>query len=324
MDFIRGWTGLLADYKVIERIINRHSALFGQASVSDVSVFETASFNLVFKFVCSENKYVLKVMKKGAKDEFTIMQEAGKHISVPSPLSYGEIDDDEYLLMTRAPGKETQSLLKSMDKIKRAGFVHYSAGILAKLHRSTCNIHESDHVQSTRLTSVNKLDRRLTSLGIPNWQGLSTLQAMEPDSTGDICLVHGRYFPSNIMLDKSGITSVIDWSQSFWGSPLHDVGYALFMMNSLGLDAALFLRSYLDEWSKPVVTELNNANSLTAPDEILSSLPYYETLAAVEFYTIGIRIQQDPKLHEIFHSPQYAWSLKAIAAGEQVAVGLCG
>ncbi len=314
----------MADYKVIERIINRHSALFGQASVSDVSVFETASFNLVFKFVCSENNYVLKVMKKGAKNEFTIMQEAGRHISVPSPLSYGEIDDDEYLLMTRAPGKETQSLLQAMDKIKRAGFVHFSAGILAKLHRSTIDTHKSDTVNSTRLTSVEELDNRLTNLGIPAWQGLSALQAMKPDSSGDICLVHGRYFPSNIMLDKSGITSVIDWSESFWGSPLHDIGSALFMLNSLGLDAALFLRSYIDEWSKPVVSDLNTANSLTSPDEILSSLPYYETLAAVEIDTRSIRIQQDPKLFEMFNSPQYAWSLKAIAAGEQVAVGLCG
>lgn len=314
----------MADYKVIERIINRHSALFGQASVSDVSVFETASFNLVFMFVCSDNNYVLKVMKKGAKDEFTIMQEAGKHISVPSPLSYGEIDDDEYLLMTRAPGKETQSLLKSMDKIKRAGFVHFSAGILAKLHRSTINIHKPDIVNSTRLTTVQALDRRLTQLGFPKWKGLSALQAMEPDSADDVSLVHGRYFPSNIMLDKSGITGVIDWSESFWGSPLHDVGSALFMLNSLGLDAALFLRSYLDEWSKPFMTDLNTTNSLKAPEEILLSLPYYETIAAVELYTMGIMIQQDQKLYEIFHSPQYSWSLKAIAAGEQVAIGLCG
>ena len=64
----------MSDYKVIERIINRHSALFGQASVSDVTVFETAAFNLVFLFVCSEKNYVLKVMKKGAKNEFTINQ----------------------------------------------------------------------------------------------------------------------------------------------------------------------------------------------------------------------------------------------------------
>ena len=88
----------MTDHQVIERIIDRHSALFGQASVSDISVIETSSFNLVFLFVCAEKKYVLKVMKKGAKNEFTIIQEAGRHISVPSPLSYGEIDDDEYTL----------------------------------------------------------------------------------------------------------------------------------------------------------------------------------------------------------------------------------
>lgn len=314
----------MADYKVIERIIDRHDALFGQASVSDITVFETGSFNLLFLFVCSEKRYVLKVMKKGAKNEFTIMQEAGRHINVPTPLSYGDIDDDEYLLMARSPGKEAQSRLNSMDKIKRAGFVHFSAGILAKLHRSTINIHKPDMVNSTRLTSVEKLDDKLTNLGFPKWQGLSALQAMKPDSECDVCLVHGRYFPSNVMFDKSGITSVIDWSQSFWGSPLHDIGGALFMLNSLGLDAGLFLRSYLDEWSKPIMTDLNKSITLKAPAEILLALPFYETLAAAELYVMSLRIQQDSKLYEIVHSPQYSWSLRAIAAGKELAEGLCG
>ena len=309
----------MSDVLLIERIIKHHSSLFGNASITDITVFETASFNMLFFFQCASKNYVLKVIKKDAKREFHVMKEAQKHIAVPAALSYGEIDDDEYLLMERASGKDAQTLLNSMDKIKRAGFVHFAACILAKLHRSTFNILMPDIVPITRHNLVDGIDKTLTHLGVTDWRGISTLKAMEPKTSHETCLVHGRFFPSNLLLDKSGISSVIDWAESSWGTPLIDLGRSLFVFSSLGLDASLFLRSYLDERFKPVITADSNKNSVKSPDDILSLLPFYETYAAVEFYIFGIKMNRDPKLFDVLHSPQYAWTLKSIKAAEAIA-----
>ncbi|MBU1024082.1 aminoglycoside phosphotransferase family protein [bacterium] len=309
----------MSDIKVIERIIKHHSSLFGNASVTDISVFETASFNMIFFFQCGSRSYVLKVLKKDAKKEFQVMKEAEKHIAVPSALSYGEIDDDEYLLMERAQGKDAQTLLNTMDKIKRAGFVHYAACILAKLHRSTLNIQKPDSIPISNHSLVDDLNKTLTRLGVNDWSGISTLKAMEPRVPDETCLAHGRFFPTNLLLDKSGISCVIDWAASTWSSPLIDLGRTLFVFSSLGLDASLFLRSYLDERFKLVITANTNNNSVKSPDDIIPLLPFYETYAAIEFYIFGIKMNQDPKLYDVLHSPQYAWLIKSIQAADTIA-----
>ena len=308
---------------IFEKIISRHQGLFGGVSARDISLVEPTSTNLVFFFQHAEKKYALKVMPEGAKTEFSTMEEAGKHISVPKPLSYGQIDKDEYLLMQLAPGKNAQDVMPSAVAQMKLRFVDLSAKVLARLHRSTMNIRESQRLKTDRLLTVEDVKKDLESLGVDDWQGLARLRSMEKElPESEICLVHGDYTPSNIMIDKNGITGIIDWEDALWGSPLYDVGFSLFVFRATGLDARLFLRSYIEEWFNPVQTDLNSHVVNEPPKDINEALPYYEALAAVEFYTFSIYAKRNPNVAKLINRPDNSWQLKAITAAEKFALEL--
>ena len=308
------------DYEILERIVSRHETMFGQAGVTDITAFETTSFNFIFFFQCADKQFVLKVMKKGAKNEFTVMSEAKKHIDVPNPLSFGEIDDDEYLLMERAPGKDAKSLLNSMDMQDKANYLFNSAKILAKLHRSTFRIRPHDRLITSRFITADEIKEEMTKMGFGDWSGLRALKAMEQDDDPEnVCLVHGRFIPSNLMMHEKKVSGVVDWSESFWGSPFYDLGYTLFILNTLGLDASLFLRSYKEEWSKPFKTDLKQETRLHVLENMRELLPYFETLAAIDLHVLSLRIRKDPKLVEIINHPANEWIIKAIDAADRVA-----
>lgn len=315
----------MTDYELLERIISRHSTLFGQSSIRDITVLNTSSFNLVFFFKSSDTDFVLKVMKKGAKNEFIAMQEAGKHVVVPEALSYGPIDNDEYLLMKRAKGRDAQSFLQQMDKITKANFVNESAILLAKLHRSTWNIREPNRMESTRTSNTNELLERLESENLKDWSGVSVLKSMEPERMpSDVCMIHGRYCPSNIMLSKNTITGVVDWPDARWSTPGVDLGFTLFMYKTQGLDSRMFLRSYLDEWEKPFPTDLHTEKTSTFPNEVIESLPFFETLAAVEMHILGVIAERNPRVNEILNNPSYGWAMKAVESARQITNQLVG
>jgi len=308
----------LIETDIFEKIISRHQGLFGGVSAQDISLVEPTSTNLIFFFQHSEKKYALKVMPYGAKIEFATMEEAGKHITVPKPLSYGQIENDEYLLMQLASGKNAQDVIPSAVAQMKMSFVDLSAKSLARLHRSTLNIRESQKLKTNRLLNVDEVIKDLESHGIKDWSGISKLKLMGMEvSENGVCLVHGDYTPSNIMIDKHGLTGIIDWEDAFWGSPLYDVGFSLFVFRTTGLDARLFLRSYIDEWSRPVQTDLNSHVINEPPKGINEALPYYEALAAVEFYTFSIHAKQNPKIAKLMNQPSNAWQLKAITAAEK-------
>jgi aminoglycoside phosphotransferase (APT) family kinase protein len=315
----------VAEYELLEKIISRHSALFGQSSVREITVLNTSSFNLVFFFKSADADFVLKVMKKGAKNEFLAMQEAGKHVVVPDALSYGPIENDEYLLMKRAKGRDAQSILQQMDKTTKANFVNESAIMLARLHRSTWNIREANRMESTRTSDTDELRDRLELADMKAWSGISVLKAMEPEQmSSDVCMIHGRYCPSNIMLSKNTITGIVDWPDARWSTPGVDLGFTLFMYKIQGLDSRMFLRSYLDEWTKPVPTDLHTEKTSSFPNQVIESLPFFETLAAVEMHILGVSAERDPRVNDILHNPSYGWALKAVEAARQITNQLVG
>lgn len=310
----------MLDYNVLDKILARHTTLFGKASVTDVTAFETTAFNFIFFFRVNEKNYVLKVMKKGAKNEFSVMSEAKKHILVPEPLSYGVLEEgEEYLLMERASGKDGKTLLKSMNRQDTANFINDSARILAKVHRSTFNIRKHDKLESSRFLRTDDVRAAIEKWDLSEVGGLTTLKAMEQDQSDNCVLVHGRFTPSNIMVHMKKISGVVDWSESLWGSPYYDLGYTLFVFNALGLDASMFLRMYKEEWFKPVQVDIKREIIPEGLDNLRELLPYYETLAAVEFHVLGSRIKKNPKMVEIINHPENMWALKVIESADRVA-----
>jgi aminoglycoside phosphotransferase (APT) family kinase protein len=309
----------LFDFNILEKILSHQSALFSNASVSDITAYETMSFNFIFFFKSNEREYILKVMKSGAKNEFSIMKEAKNHIEIPGALSYGKVENDEYLLMERAPGKDAKTLLHSMNLQDKATLIHESARILARLHKSTFNIRKHDKLETSRFVSADDVKAEMDRWGLKEWHGLNALKAMEQDASTDCVLVHGRFIPSNIMVYQKNISGIIDWARSFWASPYYDLGYTLFIMNSLGLDASLFLRSYKEEWLKPVMVDLKQVSAPTGLGNLRELLPFYETLAAIEFYVLSMRIKKDPRMVEIINHPANSWAIKVIESAERVA-----
>ena len=307
----------MTDLELFERIISRHRGLFSGVTASDIEVVEPSSTNLIFLFQHGGKSYVLKVMPHGAISEFSVMQEAGKHITVPKPLSYGEIDKDEYLLMEYVAGKTAQDVMPDAVARMKAQFIDLSAKTLARLHRSTWNIREQNRLATDRLLTVEEVKNDLEKLGINDWHGLYALKTMEMDKPNEVCLNHGDFIPANIIIDKSGIKGVIDWEDAFWDSPLYDIGFTLFVYRAVGLDARQFLRSYIDEWSHPVKTDIDSHVMFDPPTRINESLPFYETLAAIEFYTFGIYAKKNPDIAKLVNRPSNSWQVKAIDAANK-------
>lgn len=314
----------MSELDLFERIIARHQELFSQvAAVSDIKVLEPSSTNLIFSFKHADKKYVLKVMPHGAMAEFAVMQEASNFIDIPKALSYGKIDNGEYILMEYVSGDTAQDLMSAASPTMKAMFVDTSAKILARLHRSTWNIRPRNRLETDRLLSVEDVKNYFEKLGIKDWHGLYALKSMSVENLDEVCLNHGDFVPANIIMDKSGVRGIIDWEDAFWDSPLHDLGLTLFVYKSLGFNARQFLRTYVDEWSKPIQTDIHSHEYIPQPENLQQRLPYYETLAAVQFYAFGLYAKQNPNIEKLVNTQPNSWQLKAITSADKIIAELC-
>ena len=71
---------------------------------------------------------------------------------------------------------------------------------------------------------------------------------LAPTQASTLCLIHGDYWPGNVLWTDGRIVAVLDWEAARLGDPAADVAYCAMEMHLLGCDeeAETFVSSYRD------------------------------------------------------------------------------
>ena len=156
-----------------------------------------------------------------AEREYRILQALhGKGIGVPEPLmvdTSGEVLGDPYLVIAFVEGS---SLIPDGEERAR---IRAMAETLTRIH-------------ATPVSDLTDLPTRLDPLPEvfdflpegPEWADLRAhLETRSGTAyTGSACLLHGDFWPENLLWRDGAIAAVLDWEDAALGDPLSDVAAA--------------------------------------------------------------------------------------------------
>ena len=156
-----------------------------------------------------------------ARDEFLLLEKLkSAGVLVPAPIHYGEAGS--YIVIEYIEGEPdfTPSDVES--------FLMQAASHLVEIHKVKCT--EID------CGFLSKLD--------VNWKQVlrnfadEHLSILEPQSQNQPVLLHGDYWPGNMLWEKGKLVSIIDWEDASIGDPLSDLSNArLEMLWAFGVEA---------------------------------------------------------------------------------------
>jgi len=160
-----------------------------------------------------------------ATDEFkllTLLQAAG--IPVPKPYSFdpsGEIFPTPYIILEYVEGA-TEFAPANLDD-----FLLQSAITLAQIHRIDAASPELAFLPQQANRQTEKLRQRPAQLDDSLDEGRirDALEAIWPlTQTNPSALLHGDYWPGNLLWQNGKLAAVIDWEDAQVGDPLVDLG----------------------------------------------------------------------------------------------------
>lgn len=197
-----------------------------------------------------------------ARDEFTLLQVARAHgLAVPAPIW---IDESCELFPTPVLVVEYVEGETDFAPADLAGYLAQMAAELAKIHRVK---------ESPDLAFLPRQDKALgqrpadrdTSLSEDRIRG--ALESAWPlPQVNEATLLHGDYWPGNILWRDGKLVAVVDWEDARVGDPLADLGNCrLEVLWAFGVDA-------MDDFTDRYL-------AATAIDP--ASLPYWDLCAAL-------------------------------------------
>lgn len=170
------------------------------------------------------------------------------------------------------------------------------ADFIAQMTAQLAQVHQVDTMRYdlSFLASCGKgfgerlayLDDSLQEALIRNW-----LEALWPlPQTNPAVLLHGDFWPGNLLWHDGRLAAVIDWEDAAVGDPLADVGNSrLELLWALGVDA---MRTFTDQYQR--LTALDWAN-----------LPYWDLCAALrpvgKLHTWGLDVAIEKTMREKHH-----------------------
>ncbi len=165
-------------------------------------------------------------------------------IPTPEVLSRGQATDGPFALIRRSPGKPPWPH-------PSAANIALAAQMLVGIHTIDLQGKECPAIPRWRLTDVVREYHRWAS----NSDNAKLLRAVEQvveasDMVRELpsSLLHGDYHLENVLIDKTHITSVLDWEDSRVGDPRWDVAYTRrYLEIHAPHFANLFVASY--EWT---------------------------------------------------------------------------
>lgn len=108
------------------------------------------------------------------------------------------------------------------------GMIVELAKELAKVHRVTATTHDLTFLPERWRTVRDALEvvPAMLDESLSETQIRHALTAVVPRRQNPNVLLHGDYWPGNVLWRESGLVAVIDWEESEWGDPLADLAVA--------------------------------------------------------------------------------------------------
>ncbi len=170
-------------------------------------------------------------------EEFRLLQAArAAGVSVPEPLWLCEdptVLGKPFYLMRRIAGTAVGRRIVKDDGpgSDKAALAERLGEELAMIHTITSPRDEMDFLEmpdgSPALHAVGRYRAYLDALGQPRpaleW-GLRWCELSAPPA-GELVLVHQDFRTGNYMVDRQGLTGVLDWEFCAWGEAMSDIGW---------------------------------------------------------------------------------------------------
>jgi aminoglycoside phosphotransferase (APT) family kinase protein len=213
---------------------------------------------------------VLQQNPDAAKNEFNLLQALQPMgLATPVPIDLDQASDPPYLVLEYIEGKP------DFAPFNKPRYIYQLAAQLVKIHS----------IQRTKieLPFLAEIDSEIKDrIGV---RPVQTNQAMEEGRIRDTLeaawpfagrnadvLLHGDYWPGNILWRGDELIAVIDWEDACWGDPLYDLAIArLDLLWIYGLDVMTAFTEYYQS-SMPLD---------------YSSLPYWDLYAALRFIRLA-------------------------------------
>ncbi|MFD0590346.1 phosphotransferase family protein [Paenibacillus sp. GCM10027627] len=204
-----------------------------------------------------------------ARHEFQLLRMLHEHgLPVPAPVlldETGHLFPQPYLVTAFSEGRVELSPSDSLNFAKRM-----AAG-LAAVHRIPYPNEEINFLPSKGTEIANKLagppekiDESLNEDLIRQALGTSDWLLLSPNSVG---LLHGDYWPGNLLWENGELSAILDWEDAAVGDPVSDVGNArLEVLWAYGEEA---MDAFTQEYARQM------------PSVSLDQLPYWDLCAAL-------------------------------------------
>ncbi|GKU77478.1 phosphotransferase family protein [Paenibacillus sp. L3-i20] len=203
-----------------------------------------------------------------ARHEFqllSMLREQGIAVAEPYFVDdSGEVFADPYIVMSFAQGETNVNPQQTRDYVEKLAMG------LARIHGVECTREEVSFLGNQQSAIANKLETPPVALDETLDEGIirNVLNSVWPLSrTNRDCLLHGDFWPGNILWKNGELIAIIDWEDAAWGDPLSDVGNArLEVLWAFGHDAmAAFTVAY----------------TRFMPNIDMNHLPYWDLCAAL-------------------------------------------
>lgn len=220
-----------------------------------------------------------------AVDEFRLLQllrAAGLPVAAPEYLDQsGEIFATPVVVVGYIEGEP----LLRLDDISM--LVPQLAAQLARIHRVDCSLADLSFLPTQNNLWAAKLAVRPAQLDNSLGEGRirDTLENAWPlAQRNPSCLLHGDYWPGNVLWREGRIVGVIDWEDAATGDPLADLANArLEVLWAFGSDT---MHSFTHEYARHYVA--------AAPLD-LTNLPYWDLCAALRLLPVIPAMTSDPE-----------------------------
>lgn len=195
-----------------------------------------------------------------ARDEYRVLELlASQEMAAPSPVYVdpeGVFFDDTCLIVEFMSGDP------NFDPTDQAAYLMQMAGHLSLIHTLNCAGHELDFLPAMTDLGTELIATKGGNGVAPPIDNLVDVMAIVKSNWpltqhNSSVLLHGDFWPGNLICEGDRITGVIDWEDASTGDPLSDVANTrLEVLWAFGQDAmALFTEHYIRN-SKPDITNL--------------------------------------------------------------------
>lgn len=155
-----------------------------------------------------------------ARTEADLMRAAARSgVPVPTPAHVDHSEEPDFLVMTFAPGTQNR------EEDFLIAHAAEAAKTLARIHTidpvpfsGLANINDA---VTEKLRFVHKFENMDAAANEPAIR--ETLRAHWPPKFNKAAVLHGDFWPGNILWEGGRISAVLDWEDAFTGDPLYDL-----------------------------------------------------------------------------------------------------